>query len=108
MGAHRRNRGSGGTITRNPHSFRCPNTANAWLVADDTATWPQAPEICPPAERLPDWSDSTTTVREKFARMGLDDKVRTPALWISLSLWLWVAHIGLSVRARSRATSLCI
>jgi hypothetical protein len=38
-------------------------------------SWAQAPEICPPAERLPDWDDSTSTIREKFGRMGLDDKV---------------------------------
>lgn len=49
-----------------------PRIEMAWGRIDATAD--QAPEICPPAERLPDWDDSTTTVREKFGRMGFDDR----------------------------------
>ena len=49
-----------------------PRIEMAWGRVDATAD--QAPEICPPAERFPDWDDSSTTVREKFGRMGFNDR----------------------------------
>ena len=49
-----------------------PHIEMAWGRVDATAD--QAPEICPPSERLPDWDDSTGTIREKFGRMGFGDR----------------------------------
>ena len=40
-----------------------PHIEMAWGRVDATAD--QAPEICPPAERLPDWSDDLAMIREK-------------------------------------------
>jgi hypothetical protein len=49
-----------------------PHIEMAWGRVDATAD--QAPEICPPEERFPGWDDSSTTVREKFGRLGFGDR----------------------------------
>ena len=49
-----------------------PRIEMSWGRIDATAD--QAPEICPPSERLPDWADNTSTVREKFGRMSFNDR----------------------------------
>lgn len=49
-----------------------PHIEMSWGRVD--ATSDQAPAICPPEERFPDWDDGATTIREKFGRMGFGDR----------------------------------
>ena len=81
-----------------------PRIEMAWGRVDATAD--QAPEICPPAERFPDWSDGLATVREKFGRMGFGDRSeRSSTCPQHLSQWCrpgWRSLLGGRARALPR------